>query len=90
MVFSSLINVTQATHRRLVNVKHFDGKAEIEAYIRRIGLPATFVQPGIFMSGWFNLIRKQENGTYKGFHPAEPDVVKFPAFDVSDTGLLIT
>lgn len=91
LIFSSLINVTEATQGRLVHVKHFDSKAEIEGYIRKIGVPATFVQAGMFMSNWFGMIRKQEDGSYRWAHPTAPDVSKFPAFDVvADTGKLKT
>jgi hypothetical protein len=31
-------------------VAHFDSKAHIEEYIRKIGLPATFFMPGFYMS----------------------------------------
>jgi uncharacterized protein YbjT (DUF2867 family) len=43
IVFSSLRNVTEITNGRLPNVSHFDGKAEIEEYIRASGVPASFV-----------------------------------------------
>jgi uncharacterized protein YbjT (DUF2867 family) len=86
IVFSSLINVEKASEGRLVHVKHFDGKADIEDYIRSIGVPATFVQPGMFMSSFFNTIKKQEDGTYRWAHPVKPDGAKIPLFNVADTG----
>lgn len=63
LIFSSLIDVTKASNGRLVHVSHFDGKAEIERYIRQSGLPASFVMPGIFTTELFNLIHKQEDGS---------------------------
>ncbi|USW46744.1 Putative NmrA-like domain, NAD(P)-binding domain superfamily [Septoria linicola] len=45
LIFSSLINVSNESHGRLVYVSHFDGKARVEQYIRDSGLAATFVLP---------------------------------------------
>ena len=39
----------------LDKVAHFDAKADVEEYIREIGIPASFLLPGFFMS---NLPRK--------------------------------
>ena len=87
LIFSSLINANKATQGRLQNVKHFDSKAKIEDYIRQIGLPATFVQPGIFMSGLLGWIRKGEDGEYTWAMPFDADTTKMPLFDaVADTG----
>jgi len=49
-VWSSLLNVTELSKGALSGVKHFDSKAHIEAYIREIGLPASFFLPGFYMS----------------------------------------
>lgn len=64
IIFSSLIDASKATNGRLVNITHFDGKAEVERYIRSTGLPATFVMLGIFMTELFNLIQKTEDGSF--------------------------
>ena len=42
-----LLLVSKGKYR---NVHHFDGKAEIEEYIKSIGVPATFFMPGFYMS----------------------------------------
>ncbi|KAJ6088374.1 hypothetical protein N7486_009635 [Penicillium sp. IBT 16267x] len=63
LIFSSLIDVTKASNGRLVHVTHFDGKAEVERYIRQTSLPASFVMPGIFTTELLNLIHKQEDGS---------------------------
>lgn len=86
IIFSSLINVTKASQGRFVHVQHFDGKAEIEDYIRSTGVPATFFQPGMFMSGFFGMFKKQDNGSYRWAHPVKPGGAKLPLFDVQDTG----
>ncbi|KAH8697113.1 NmrA family transcriptional regulator [Talaromyces proteolyticus] len=90
LIFSSLINVTEASKGSLPNVPHFDGKAEIERYIRASGVPATFVLPGYFMSSLISSLRKQEDGSYQMFLPVS-DAARFPLFDaVSDTGKFVT
>lgn len=49
-VWSSLLDITKLSKGALPNVKHFDSKAHIEAYIREIGIPASFFLPGFYMS----------------------------------------
>lgn len=63
LIFSSLINNTEASKGRLPNIAHFDGKAKIEAYIRQSGVPATFVLPGMFMNAYFDTVRRGDDGT---------------------------
>ncbi|KAK9388728.1 hypothetical protein V1515DRAFT_597834 [Lipomyces mesembrius] len=89
LIFSSLIHVTEATKGALPNVPHFDGKADIEKYIRAIGVPATFVLPGYFMSNLISLLKKKEDDGYQMVLPVS-DVARFPLFDVvSDTGKFV-
>ncbi|KAK9482199.1 hypothetical protein V1527DRAFT_477178 [Lipomyces starkeyi] len=89
MIFSSLINVTEATNGALPNVPHFDGKAEIEKYIRASGIPATFVLPGYFMSNLISSLKKKEDGSYQMVLPIS-DAARFPLFDVvNDTGKFV-
>ncbi|KAJ5622912.1 hypothetical protein N7490_011517 [Penicillium lividum] len=76
LIFSSLIDANKESNGRLVHITHFDGKAEIERYIRQTGLPASFVMPGIFTTELFNLIHKQENGSYT---LATPTTTQSPA-----------
>ncbi|KAK4232961.1 putative family transcriptional regulator protein [Achaetomium macrosporum] len=66
LVFSSLINVTEASHGKLPHVHHFDSKAHVEDYIRAQGIPATFIQPGYYMTNFTNLglLRRGDDGSY--------------------------
>jgi len=50
LIFSSLLSVKNTTKSRLVNVPHFDIKAEIEQYIRYTSVPANFFLPDYFIS----------------------------------------
>jgi len=49
-VWSSLLNITELSKGVLSKVSHFDSKAAVETYIRKIGIPATFFIPGFYMS----------------------------------------
>lgn len=89
IIFSSLVNVTEVSKGKLTHVTHFDGKAKIEQYIRESGLHSTFVQPGLFMSGFFGFIRKQQDGSLAWAMPegVKADQAKIPLFDAAaDTG----
>lgn len=89
LIFSSLINAAKATEGRLVNITHFDGKAEVEEYIRESGIPASFVMPGIFMTEIFSFIRKQEDGSFILATPVSPRTVA-PWIDAGiDTGEIL-
>jgi uncharacterized protein YbjT (DUF2867 family) len=50
LIWSSLLNVTELSKGVLSKVAHFDAKADIEVYIKKIGVPATFFMPGFYMS----------------------------------------
>ncbi|KAK9364339.1 hypothetical protein V1509DRAFT_636700 [Lipomyces kononenkoae] len=92
LIFSSLINVSNASNNRLRHVTHFDGKAQIEEYIRGSGIPATFVQPGLFMSGLLSFLRKQDDGSYSWAMPqrVKANEAQVTLFDpVADTGIFV-
>ena len=87
MIFSSLINVTEASRGKLPHVSHFDGKANIEKYIRDSGVPAAFVLPGFFMSNLVDSIKKNEDGSFAYALPVSGDKARIPLFDAAaDTG----
>jgi uncharacterized protein YbjT (DUF2867 family) len=89
LIFSSLLDVTKTTNGRLSHVPHFDGKAEIENYIRESGLPATFYLPGYFMSNFAMMVRKGKDGTLTLAYPVGKGA-KFPLIDVAeDTGMFL-
>lgn len=82
VVFSSLINVTKASNGRLPHVAHFDSKADIESYIRTKNIPATFIQPGYYMSNFTNLqlLRKNSDGSYTLAGPTDGSKAQLPLF----------
>lgn len=87
IIFSSLIDVTKTSTGRLRHVDHFDGKADIEQYIREIGVPATFVMPGFFMSNFFGTMKKGDDGKFTYPLPVSGSKARIPMFDSgNDTG----
>lgn len=48
LIWSALENVTEASGGTLPNVEYFDGKAEIDDYIRKLGIPMTSFLPGFY------------------------------------------
>jgi len=89
IIFSSLLNVTEITNGRFSHILHFDGKAEIEQYIRDSGVPATFVLAGTFMSNFFQTLKKQGD-TYTLAFPVNTETSQIPLFDVeADTGKFV-
>ncbi|KAF2844640.1 NmrA family transcriptional regulator [Plenodomus tracheiphilus IPT5] len=89
LIFSSLLDVTEASKGRLTHVPHFDGKAEIEQYIRDSGVPATFYLPGYFMSNLDMMIRAGEDGVLTWALPVGQES-RFPLLEVAkDTGKFV-
>ncbi|QDS76714.1 hypothetical protein FKW77_000949 [Venturia effusa] len=89
VIFSSLLNVTKITNGRLPHVLHFDGKAEIEEYIKSTGVTCTFVLPGYYMSNYAQMMQKGEDGNYSLAYPVSKEA-KFPLFDTaSDMGKFV-
>lgn len=82
LVFSSLLDTNKISNGRLTHIKHFEGKAEIEEYIRQINIPATFVLPGFFASNLFGSIRKNDDGSFAWALPGDGDKTQVPIFDV--------
>ncbi|KFZ25080.1 hypothetical protein V502_00436 [Pseudogymnoascus sp. VKM F-4520 (FW-2644)] len=50
LIFSSLLNISKISNGVYTKVYHFDSKADVEDYIRSIGVPATFLLPAVYMS----------------------------------------
>jgi hypothetical protein len=80
-----------ATKGKLAKIEHFDSKAEVEEYVRKIGLPASFYLPGFYMSNLpGQAIRKDEKtGKYVFILPCRPDA-SIPLVDIeADTGKFV-
>jgi hypothetical protein len=78
------------TNGKLSSVYHFDGKALIEEYARKSGIPSTFFLPGVYMA---NL----PGGMFRPSPPDNawtltlpvPDDSPIPLFNVADTGKFV-
>ncbi|KAK0740162.1 hypothetical protein B0T18DRAFT_439946 [Schizothecium vesticola] len=86
LIFSSLINVTDASGGKLPHVAHFDRKADVEKHIRTEGIPATFIQPGYYMTNFtdLGLLRKSEDASYTLAGPTSPTKAQMPLFFAGD------
>lgn len=85
LIYSSMTDASEVSKGAWANVHHFDGKAEVERYIRESAIPATFVLPGTFMSEAVDMLRKQGDN-YVIALPLEGNT-KMPFIDIqADTG----
>ncbi|PQE31587.1 hypothetical protein CJF32_00010495 [Rutstroemia sp. NJR-2017a WRK4] len=90
-IWSSLLNITELSKGALPGVTHFDSKADIEVYIRKIGIPATFFLPGFYMSNipGSNLARMPPDQKWKLAFPI-PASAPVPLLDTAnDTGKFV-
>ena len=71
LIWSSLYDVTKLTGGEFPNVEHFDSKAAVEQYIRELGIPATFLMPGYFMSNF-------PGGTFRQLPPSNDWTIALP------------
>jgi uncharacterized protein YbjT (DUF2867 family) len=60
IIWSSLPSITEMTGGKITSMKHFDGKAEVEAYIRTLDIKSMFFMPGWFMQNHLSLIRPKK------------------------------
>ncbi|EED15656.1 NmrA family transcriptional regulator, putative [Talaromyces stipitatus ATCC 10500] len=90
LIFSSLRSISEVTGGKLPNVLHFEGKAEVEQYIRDSGIPATFVLAGLFMTGLSGSMIQKRDDIWTLALPVNPEKAKIPVFDVEeDTGKFV-
>ncbi|PWY67994.1 hscarg dehydrogenase [Aspergillus sclerotioniger CBS 115572] len=65
-IYSSLPNISKNSNRALKWGGHFDGKEEVEQYIRSLPIRSAFIAPGSFMSNFHQTMtpRAMGDGTY--------------------------
>ncbi|KAL1615331.1 hypothetical protein SLS54_009112 [Diplodia seriata] len=89
LIFSSLLNVSEASGGRLTHVPHFDGKAEIQRYIKASGVPCSFYLPGYFMSNYASQLNEGDDGVVSLAYPVSAKA-RFPLVDIAeDTGKFV-
>jgi uncharacterized protein YbjT (DUF2867 family) len=84
-LWSTLPNAGTISGGRLKHVGHFDGKEEVEQYIRSLPLRSAFFAPGSFMSNFHTSMapRPLGDGTYAIFNFVSPQT-RMPLIDTAD------
>lgn len=90
-IWSSLYNVNKLSNGKLPHVYHFDSKAEVESYARKVGIPATFFMPGFYMPNFPGGMFRQspENNNAWTLALPVPETAIVPMFDPADTGKFV-
>ena len=87
-IYSTLPNAGKTSGGKLKNMGHFDGKEEVEQYIRTLPLRSAFIAPGSFMSNFHESMAPHPvgDGTYALASFVRPNV-QVPLIDTKgDTG----
>lgn len=87
-IYSTLPNAGKISGGKLKNMGHFDGKEEVEQYIRKLPMKSAFIAPGSFMSNFAETMAPHPvgDGTYALFNFVNPET-KLPLINTAgDTG----
>lgn len=87
-VFSALDNYSQLSQGRIA-VPHYDMKAALKAYSKKLGLKASFIHLSFYYENfltWFLPQRREDGNFYFGFPQGE---VKLASVSVEDTGPVV-
>jgi uncharacterized protein YbjT (DUF2867 family) len=89
-IYSTLPNAGKNSGGKLTHMGHFDGKEEVEQYIRSLPIQSAFIAPGSFMSNFHDSMTPRPLGndgtTYALFNFVHPDT-QLPLIDTAgDTG----
>jgi uncharacterized protein YbjT (DUF2867 family) len=94
IIWSSMCHPSKISGGKLVNVAHFDVKAEVEDYIRGLPLKSSFVAPGTFMQNYFTNQKPRpspaNDGTFVISNLCHPTATKLPLIDITDTGAWVS
>ncbi|PNS15605.1 hypothetical protein CAC42_864 [Sphaceloma murrayae] len=91
-IWMTLPNCAKISAGKFEKNGHFDGKEEVEQYIRTLPIRSAFFSPGSFMSNFHDTTapRPAGDGTYAWAGPARPET-QLPLIDTAaDTGKWIT
>lgn len=81
-IWSTLPNVQKLTHGKFINVKHFDQKAEVEEYIKRLPIKSSFVTAGFYFQNFQEILKPVPfEGGFGVFNVTKPDT-KFACIDI--------
>lgn len=87
-IYSTLPNAGRISGGKLKNMGHFDGKEEVEQYIRTLPMKSAFFAPSMFMSNFGATMKPHPvaEGKYALFNFVNPET-KMPLIDTAkDTG----
>jgi uncharacterized protein YbjT (DUF2867 family) len=87
-IYSTLPNAEKNSGGKLKNMGHFDGKEEVEQYIRKLPMESAFIAPGSFMSNFHASMtpRPLGDGSYALANFVSPQT-QMPLIDTAaDTG----
>ncbi|KAI9648872.1 hypothetical protein NHQ30_003513 [Ciborinia camelliae] len=87
-IYSTLPNAGKNSGGKLKNMGHFDGKEEVEQYIRTLHMRSAFIAPGSFMSNFHTNMRPHPagDGSYILANFVTPET-QMPLIDTAgDTG----
>ncbi|KAK5072915.1 hypothetical protein LTR64_000675 [Lithohypha guttulata] len=90
-IFSTLPHVKEISGGKYTKVAGFDGKAEVEQYIRQQPIRSAFFAPGSFMQNYQQILkpRKMPDGTYSISRHVSPNT-QLPMIETaSDTGKFV-
>ncbi|KAL1961757.1 hypothetical protein VTN77DRAFT_1083 [Rasamsonia byssochlamydoides] len=90
-IFSTLPHAGKYSGGKYPKVDHFDSKAEVEEYIRRLPIRSAFFAPGSFMQNFSGMLapRLVADGTYAVSNVVTPQT-QLPLIDIaSDTGKFV-
>jgi hypothetical protein len=75
------------THGKLAHVYQFDGRAQVEEYTKKVGIPASFFLPGMYMQSVSGAFRQNPPENAWVFALPMPETAPIPLFDVHNTGI---
>jgi hypothetical protein len=77
------------THGKLAHVYQFDGRAQVEEYTKKVGIPASFFLPGMYMQSVSGAFRQNPPENAWVFALPMPETAPIPLFDVHNTGIWV-
>ncbi|KAI1292742.1 hypothetical protein F5Y03DRAFT_375254 [Xylaria venustula] len=85
LIWSSLLDVTKLTNGKYSRLYHFDSKAHVEEYIRKLGIPASYFMPGFYMSNIPGGMLSKQGENWVFSLPIAPES-PIPLYNPADTG----
>ncbi|KAI0976875.1 hypothetical protein F4678DRAFT_414930 [Xylaria arbuscula] len=85
LIWSSLLDVTKLTNGKYSRLYHFDSKAHVEEYIRKLGISATYFMPGFYMPNIPGGMMSMQGENWVFSLPIASDS-PIPLYNPADTG----